>query len=260
MSGWAGHDWAALLFLLGVALWPILMAVRYSRRSGFSLIQVMVLLSVWLLAFCLWRVRIRRRSRVKFEGGAVLICNHRSSVDPFFVQSAMDRPVFWMVAREYCEKPLLGLLLKPVPIIPTSRSGVDSKAIRLAIEKAKQGHLVGILPEGRINKSEEFMLSVRPGAVLVALKAGVPIIPFYLKGSPFRESVLSPFVMSADVSMEVGEAYLPSQLMGDGEVAVSAGKEQKAMLVLDAVKRIAELAGEEGFVPRLAGRKWLDER
>ncbi len=251
------HEGAAVFFLLAVFLWPLLLAWCFSRRSGFSLVQVLVLFPAMVFAYCLWRARRRNVSHRPIEGGGIIVCNHRSSIDPFFIQVAIDRPVYWMIAREYCERPLLSLLLKPVPIIPAGRKGVDSAAIRQAIEKAQQGFLVGIFPEGRINTTTEFMLSVRPGAMMIALKAGVPIIPFFLEGSPFRGSTLSPFMMTADVRMEIGESYDPAQILEEAGECDS--REQLSILVLDAVRRIARLGGAEGFVPQLAGRKWLDE-
>jgi hypothetical protein len=92
---------------------------------------------------------------------------------------------------------------------------------------------------------------------MIALKAGVPIIPFFLEGSPFRETTLSPFMMTADVRMEIGESYDPAQILE--EVGERDSREQLSILVLDAVRRIARLGGVEGFAPQLAGRKWLDE-
>ena len=50
-----------------------------------------------------------------------------------------------------------------------------------------------MLPEGRINTTDEFMLPVRPGAIVVALKAGAPIVPCYIEGAPYRGNPLEPF-------------------------------------------------------------------
>ena len=253
LSSW--HEGAAILFLLAVVLWPLILAWRFSRRSDFSFTQVLLVFLAMILAFCLWRARRRYHSRQPIKGGGIILCNHRSSSDPFFIQVAFDRPVYWMVAREYCEKPLVGMLLKPIPIIPTGRRGVDSKAIRMAIEKARQGFLVGIFPEGRINTTTDFMLSVRPGAIMIALRAGVPVIPLFLKGSPYRDSTVSPFSMTADVQLVVGEPYDLTTASGSEEAPT--GREHQSMLMVDAINRIAKLAGVEGFVPQLAGRNWL---
>jgi 1-acyl-sn-glycerol-3-phosphate acyltransferase len=127
----------------------------------------------------------------------------------------------------------------------------------MAIEKARQGFLVGIFPEGRINTTTDFMLSVRPGAIMIALRAGVPVIPVSLEGSPYRDSTLSPFFMTADVQLVVGKSYDLVAAGGSGDAR--AGREQQVMLMLNAVDRIARLAGVEGFVPRIAGRKWLED-
>ena len=255
LSSW--HEGAAILFLLSVVIWPLILAWSYSRRSDFSFVQVLFVFLAMLFAYCLWRGRRRHQSRRPIKGGGIILCNHRSSVDPFFIQVSLDRPVYWMVAREYCEKPLLAFLLSPVPIIPTSRRGADSGAIRMAIEKARQGFLVGIFPEGRINTTTDFMISVRPGAMMIAQRAGVQVIPMFLEGSPYRGSMLSAFSMTADVRTVIGDPYRLEDVSGFGNA--STGKEQQALLMLDAINRIAKLAGVEGFIPRLAGRKWAEE-
>ena len=255
LASW--HEGAAILFLLAVVLWPLILAWSYSRRSDFSFVQVFFVFLAMVFVYCLWRGRRRYPSRRSIKGGGIILCNHRSSVDPFFIQASLDRPVYWMVAREYCEKPLLAFLLKPVPIIPTSRRGADSGAIRMAIEKARQGFLVGIFPEGRINTTTDFMLSVRPGAMMIAQRAGVQVLPMFLDGSPYRGSMLSPFFMTADVRAVIGDPYRREDVSEFDDVA--AGREQQALLMLDAINRIARLGGVDGFIPRLAGRKWAEQ-
>ena len=255
LSSW--HEGAAILFLLSVVLWPLILAWSFSRRSDFSFVQVLFVFLAMLFVYCLWRGRRRHQSRRPIKGGGIILCNHRSSVDPFFIQASLDRPVYWMIAREYCEKPLFAFLLKPVPIIPTSRRGADSGAIRTAIEKARQGFLVGIFPEGRINTTTDFMISVRPGAMMIAQRAGVQVIPMFLEGSPSRGSILSPFFMTADVRTVIGDSYRLEDVSGFGDAGT--GREQQAFLMLDAINRIARLGGVEGFVPRLAGRQWVEE-
>ena len=53
--------------------------------------------------------------------GAVIVCNHRSSVDPFFVQLITGRIVRWMVAAEYFRIPVVGGMLRFMQSIPTRR-------------------------------------------------------------------------------------------------------------------------------------------
>ena len=118
--------------------------------------------------------------------GAVIICNHRCSLDPAFIGLMVNRIVHWMVAKEYWEIPVLGWFFRTCQCIPVSRGGIDTAATKIAIRYASQGRLVGMLPEGRINETEQLLLPACSGFVLVALKARVPIIPCYIQGRPVR--------------------------------------------------------------------------
>jgi 1-acyl-sn-glycerol-3-phosphate acyltransferase len=107
------------------------------------------------------------------------------------------------------------------------------------------------LPEGRINTTDELMLPVRPGAIVVALKAGAPIVPCYIEGAPYRGTPWSPFLMRARARVRYGQPIDLSPYYGrekDGELVRN--------LLVQCVKAIADLAGQPDFEPRLAGRQW----
>jgi 1-acyl-sn-glycerol-3-phosphate acyltransferase len=141
----------------------------------------------------------------RLQGGAILVANHRCSIDPFFVQLIAGRRVHWMVAGEYFKAPLLGNLLRTYEAIPTNRGGVDTNAIKRAIALAASGRFVGMFPEGRINRTAAPLLSVRPGAATVALRAGVPIVPLWIEGAPVGPSIFSPMFRSARIRVFVGQ-------------------------------------------------------
>lgn len=174
---------------------------------------------VYVFARVLWRVEIEwrqgaaagktivDRSRLlgdEITGGAILIANHRCSVDPFFVQLISGRRVHWMVTAEYFRHVLFGPILKSYEAIPTNRAGIDTASTRRAIEYAKSGRFVGMFPEGRINRSDAPLLSIRPGAAMVAIKAGVPLIPIWIEGAPRGWEVYSALFIPATVKVIVG--------------------------------------------------------
>jgi len=136
--------------------------------------------------------------------GAVLVANHRSSVDPCFIQLAAGDRVHWMVAGEYFKVPLVGQLLRSFQCIPTNRGGIDTASTKRAIELAKQGRFVGMFPEGRINRTDQDWMSVRPGAALVALRGRVPLIPIWIQGARMGKSVVSPLFMPTSVKVFLG--------------------------------------------------------
>jgi 1-acyl-sn-glycerol-3-phosphate acyltransferase len=160
-----------------------------------------------------------------------------------------------MVAREYCETPLLGGMLRTFQVIPVGRGGVDTAATKQAIRLAQEGGLVGMFPEGRINETQDtLLLPGRPGAALVALKARVPIIPVFISGSPYDGTPLGPLKMRAHVRVKIGKPM---------DLSAYYGREKEAGVTQEITKRlmreIACLAGHPEFEPQLAGRRWMSE-
>jgi 1-acyl-sn-glycerol-3-phosphate acyltransferase len=238
-----------VLLAIGVAL--VGFGIAWWRHRSLTPWQLILWYSAKFLVRVLWRAKQPVKLPLEPGQGAVIICNHRSSIDPFFIQTLADWPLHFMVAREYCENWLLKPLLRSCEVIPTRRSGIDTAAIRTALRLTESGEVVGMLPEGRINITDEFMLPVRPGAVMVALRSRVPILPIYLEGVPYGGTPLSPFRMPARVRVLVGTPIDLSEYYGRDEEEGLLGE-----VTLKVVGEIAKLAGRTDFQPTLAGRKW----
>ena len=244
-------DTAAVGFLLLVAVAPLVWAGVALARSPYDYRQSVLYFMCVLLTKLLWRTRIRNRLPVESGCGAVIVANHTTSVDPFFIQIAVGRVCHWMVAREYCEHPGFSWVLTAAEVIPTNRAGIDTAATKQAIRFAAEGQLVGMLPEGRINTTGELLLPVRAGAAMVALRARVPVVPVYIKGAPYGGSAWSPFLMRARVDVTFGEPIdLSPYYDRIGEDGLT------GEITIRFMKEIAKLAGQEDFEPKLAGRKW----
>jgi len=241
----------SVAFLVLLALTLLAAGGAGLARSPYTPLQTLCYVAALILVRVLWRTRPPRRFPLGPGKGGVVVCNHRSSIDPFFIQVFAGRRVHWMVAREYCEHPAFRWLLKTCEVIPVNRGGVDTASMKAAIRLAAQGELVGMLPEGRINTSEQFMLPVRPGAVLVALKARVPILPCYIQGAPFHGAVWSPLFMPARAQLFFGQPVDLSAYYGREDEEGLVGQ-----LMLRVAGDIARLAGRDDFRPRLAGRRW----
>ncbi|MGE0756248.1 MAG: lysophospholipid acyltransferase family protein [Pirellulaceae bacterium] len=241
----------AIVVIAGAVLALALLAAMRYRYRRFNLPQLFLWLAARLIVRVLWRAQQPRRWPVPPGQGVVVICNHRSSIDPFFIQTILDRPMRWMVAREYIARGLMGWFLRTCNVIPVGRGGVDTAATKAAIRFAAEGGCVGMLPEGRINTTDDFMLPVRPGAIWVALRAGVPILPCYIEGAPYRGTVTSPFFTRARVRVKFGELLDLSAYREQSDDAAIV-----AELTLRAVRQIAILAGQPEFQPKLAGRRW----
>ncbi|HZZ29309.1 MAG TPA: 1-acyl-sn-glycerol-3-phosphate acyltransferase [Pirellulales bacterium] len=236
-----------VLFVAGLAA-----MLLWWRRSQLTFGQTLLWLVNYLIARLLWGTRVEGSLPQQEGVGAVIVSNHRSGVDPSFIQTCVRRVVYWMVAREYCEIPGLGYLLRILlQVIPVGRGGIDTAATKLAIRLAQQGGLVGMFLEGRINETDKLLLPGRPGAALVALKARVPVIPVFITGSPYDGTPLGPLKMRAHVRVKIGQPIDLSQYYGREKEAGVMEEITKQLL-----REIARLAGQPNFEPQLAGRRW----
>ena len=221
-------------------------------KSPYTPSQTCVYFLSLLLNKFLWRVNVPKNLPVPPGQGCVLIANHRSSADPFFIQPAAKRVIHWLVAFNIKKKSFVASFLRFCQIVSVNRSGNDTAATKMAIKYAKNGETVGILPEGRINMSDDqFMMPVRPGAIMIALKARVPVVPMYIDGAPYNGGFLTPFTMPAQVTVKVGEAIDLSEYYD-----CASDKSALAEATLKCVREIGRLAGREDFEPEMAGRKW----
>ena len=199
---------AAFLFLCGSYL--VCRGLQMlASKSEYSVGEKLLYAPCYTLARMLWRVRIaggKQIADMPIRGG-VIVANHRCSLDPFFVQLAAGRRVHWMVASEYFRHPLFGSALRTFQAVPTNRSGSDNASTKRVISLAQDGRLVGLFPEGRINRSEDPLLPLRPGALLIAERAERPIIPLWIDGAPRGGEVWHPFLMPARVVVHVGSQH-----------------------------------------------------
>ncbi|OAI56645.1 hypothetical protein AYO47_02045 [Planctomyces sp. SCGC AG-212-M04] len=148
------------------------------------------------------------------SGGALVLVNHRSPVDPLFIFAAAARDpvhgrltvVEFLTATEYTQIPgVIGFICKYMRAIPVDRDGEDMEGAKVALRRMRAGFTVGIFPEGRINFGEG-LLRPNPGVAWLALKAGCPVIPAYIQGAPqcASKSMVAPFLIRKKVHVEFG--------------------------------------------------------
>jgi 1-acyl-sn-glycerol-3-phosphate acyltransferase len=249
MPAFAAADALAYGVLAAAAAGGAAWVVYRFRTSPFRPAQTVLWGITVFLTRVLWRTRVVGRMPLPHGAGAVIVANHRSSIDPLFIGMATRALVHWMVAREYCEHPAFRWALKNCEVIPTSRGGVDTAATKQAIRLAVGGRWVGVFPEGRINDSSAILLPGRPGAALIALKARVPIVPCFIEGSPYDGTAWGAMLMPARVRLLFGPPLDLSPYY-DREPS----RELLEDITRQAMRAVARLAGQPEFEPQLAGR------
>jgi 1-acyl-sn-glycerol-3-phosphate acyltransferase len=143
--------------------------------------------------------------------GALLVTNHISRLDVVFLMlSTKRKDVIALTASNYRRALFFGTILKKLGVIWLDRGESDFKAMRETADYIKKGWIVGLAPEGRRSRSGK-LIEAKPGAVLIAMKTGAPIIPVGLVGTADMGKAIKEW-RKMDVTINFGEAfYLPER-------------------------------------------------
>lgn len=118
------------------------------------------------------------------HGGAVVAINHTSYLDWLAAGLAArrrHRRLRYMVKAELQQVKLINFLIKHTQTIPVDRSA-GAGAYAVAVQRLREGRLVGVYPEATISRSFE-LKHFKTGAARMASEAEVPIIPVIVWGS-----------------------------------------------------------------------------
>jgi len=128
------------------------------------------------------RTRVFGGHRLRRRGGVLLACNHQCALDPFLIGTAQFRAVHFM-ARDSLFLPYgIGTILRAVHAFPVRRSSADVAAMRESVRRLRAGKCLLVFAEstrtfdGRIQPCQ-------PGAIAIAARARVPILPMVIEGA-----------------------------------------------------------------------------
>jgi 1-acyl-sn-glycerol-3-phosphate acyltransferase len=121
------------------------------------------------------------------------------------IQSANQRLITWMMAKEYYDLKSLTWLYKLVEAIPVERTGRDLVATRAALRALGNGRVLGIFPEGKIETSRD-LLPFQTGVAMMAIKTGVPVFPAYLDGTQRGKAMVEAIIHPRHASIRFGPA------------------------------------------------------
>ena len=114
-------------------------------------------------------------------GPVVVVANHDSLADPFFLGAALDRPLRFLTKSELWRYRLVGRLLDELGGIPVERARGDLTAVATAGRALTEGAAVVVFPQGTVLGPAD-----RPwqrGAARLALTTGAPLLPVAIVGA-----------------------------------------------------------------------------
>ena len=129
------------------------------------------------------KVRVKGLERIP-AGVCLFAANHTSSADAPAVVGAIPCRIVILLKESLFKWPIVGQAFRSAHFIPVNRSARDAAiaSVEKATESLKAGQSFLIYPEGT-RSPDGRLQEFKKGAVMMAIKAGVPIVPMACSGA-----------------------------------------------------------------------------
>ncbi|EKP93891.1 lysophospholipid acyltransferase family protein [Thermaerobacter subterraneus] len=175
----------------------------------------------WLLFALGYRWDVRGLENVPARGPLLVIANHFSWLDPPLVGTVLPRKVHFMAKQELFHSPVAAWVLRRLGAFPVRRGQPDRWALRHALTLLGQGKVVGLFPEG--TRSRGPLRPFEPGAALLAVKSGAPVLPVAITG---------PYRLGRRVRVRIGRPFRVDRAGGEGTIEAVAERMREAIAAL----------------------------
>jgi 1-acyl-sn-glycerol-3-phosphate acyltransferase len=156
-----------------------------------SLLQQIAALFFKALTGLMFRVDAVQLAKVPRHGPLIIVANHVHIPEiPTLYVRLLPRKVYGMVqAERVLDKNIAGAILRWIDTIPVWRSEPDLNALRTGIRLLTEGNILLLDPEGTRSRNG-CLQKGQPGAILMALHSGAPMLPVVHYGSEnYRENL-----------------------------------------------------------------------
>ena len=136
------------------------------------------------------------------KGAAMACANHSSKIDPFLLAFVfgIEEQLHIIAKVSLFKIPLIARIIRKLGMISVDRDMSDVTTIKNTLAYLKKGEKVGIFPEGtRVSRDGE--VKAKSGAVKIAERAGVPVIPIFI---PRKK----PLLRSRKITVVIGEPFV----------------------------------------------------
>jgi 1-acyl-sn-glycerol-3-phosphate acyltransferase len=172
-----------------------------------------------LIVTIIFPVRMAGAHNLPASGAAILCGNHVSLLDPLAAGAAAGRHIRFMAKKELFEIPVLRGCIRALGAFPVDRGNADMAAMRAALATLKQGHVLGIFPQGRRVAGGEG--GMESGVALIALRSGAPVIPMRIAGR-YRFWRRNTLIIGAPVQLPKTDGRMDSAALKQATQAIEA--------------------------------------
>lgn len=128
-----------------------------------------------------YRPKIKGVNNIPKSDGVILAGNHTNNLDCALLISSTKRQIHFLAKIELF-KGFKKILFSNLGLIPVDRSKKNPEAIKASIEYLNSNEIIGIFPEGTINRTNDIILPFKKGAIKMAKETNKKIVPFVITG------------------------------------------------------------------------------
>jgi 1-acyl-sn-glycerol-3-phosphate acyltransferase len=164
-----------------------------------------------LVGVLVFRIRCEGREWVPEKGGALVLSNHQSHLDPMLVGLACDRRLNYLARDTLFGFAPFRWLIHSLDAIPIDREGLGLAGLKETLRRLKHEELVLIFPEGTRTADGE-VAPLKPGFSALAKRARVPLVPVAIDGAFDAWPRTRGFPKPAVIEIQFGEPLSPEQV------------------------------------------------
>jgi 1-acyl-sn-glycerol-3-phosphate acyltransferase len=146
-----------------------------------------------------------------------LASNHTTGLDPMLLQAASGRMIRWLMLTSY-RFTLVEPLWRAIEPVTLDRGGRDLAKIRAIVSVLREGEVVGMFPEGGLQRTHRDLQPFEPGVAMVAKRSGAAIVPAWISGTPRRRNMLWQLLQPSRSRVRFGEPFHVDKSQDNDEI------------------------------------------
>jgi len=145
--------------------------------------------------------KIIGKEKIPASGRIILAGNHTSNFDCLLLMSSTKRSIHFLAKKELFQGKAKSIV-KGMGCISVDRKIHDKDALNLAYKTLENNKVIGIFPEGTINRTDSVIMPFKIGAVKMANKTSSYLVPFTITGKykMFKKTIRIEFHKAYKVS------------------------------------------------------------
>ncbi len=189
---------------------------------------------IHIVAAPLFYWTVKGKENLPKKGPVLIACNHLHIADPPVVAASIPLKAVFMAKEELWKNKWTRYWVENFGAFSVKRNAFDREAIRQAEEFLGKGVSLIMFPEGERSKNSQLKKAL-PGAALIALRTGVPVVPVAVCGTEYIRDLKWAFLHHPKITITIGKPFNPPAC--DGKPS----KELRNQFCDEIMYKIAEL-------------------